>query len=273
MELVGDKEQEAILDSLQEWFEENPKFPNKIDRVLLTRFFFCMHKDEEKTKKLLETNYTIRLANPYIFTKRDPTDQDSKNTIAIADIVPLPGLTKENYRIVVHRLTNPDANLMHHAEDTKTYIMLNDCRFSLPDAIVDGAPVLSAGDVHISDMSCHSMAHMRRMSLRILRTMLKFVQEAYPVRIKAIHMVNCPSYMNNILAFLRPFVSKRVFELMHFHTSGIESLYEFIPQDMLPEEYGGTAGKLEDFKAQFLEKVMEKRDYLMDPQYWELEKA
>lgn len=46
---------------------------------------------------------------------------------------------------------------------------------------------------------------------------------------------------------------------MHFHTSGIESLYEFIPQDMLPEEYGGTAGKLADFKAQFLEKVMEKR--------------
>lgn len=33
MELVGDKEQEAILDSLQEWFEENPKFPNKIGKL------------------------------------------------------------------------------------------------------------------------------------------------------------------------------------------------------------------------------------------------
>lgn len=103
---------------------------------------------------------------------------------------------------------------MHHAEDTKTYMMLNDCRFSLPDAVIAGIPVLSQGDVHISDMKCHTMGHMRRLSLRIFRTMLKFLQEAYPVRIKAVHMVNCPPYMNKILAIVKPFVSKQVFELV-----------------------------------------------------------
>uniref|UniRef100_A0A1L8EG33 Putative phosphatidylinositol transfer protein sec14 n=1 Tax=Haematobia irritans TaxID=7368 RepID=A0A1L8EG33_HAEIR len=268
MEVKGDKEQEKIIDDLQAWFEENPNLPNKIDRLLLTRFYYCMHKDVEKTQKLLETNYSMRLANPKIFIDRDPLDQDTKNTMDYADIIPLPGLTPNDFRIVLHHINNPDPKLMHHAEDTKTYMLLNDCRFSLPDAIVNGIPVLAKGDIHITDMACNTMGHMRQMSFGILRLMLKFLQEAYPIRIRAIHMINCPSYMNKILAVVRPFVHKRVFELMHFHTDGLEGLYEHVPKEMLPEEYGGNAGTIAELKEKYFATVIEKRDYLMDPDYW-----
>ncbi|XP_013113297.1 alpha-tocopherol transfer protein-like [Stomoxys calcitrans] len=268
MEVKGDLEQEKIIDSLQTWFEENDKLPNKIDRVLLTRFYYCMQKDVEKTQKLLETNYSMRFDNAYIFADRDPTDEDTENTLAFADIIPLPGLTPQSYRVMIHRINSSDPKMIHHAQDTKTYMLLADTRFSLPDAVIDGVPVLAKGDVHVTDMACHTMGHMRQMSFRVLRAMVKFLQEAYPIRIRAIHLINCPSYMNKIMSIIRPFVNKRVFEVMHFHTDGLDGLYEHIPKEMLPEEYGGNAGTIPELKKKVVATMMEKRDYLMDPDYW-----
>ena len=46
---------------------------------------------------------------------------------------------------------------------------------------------------------------------------------------------------------------------MRFHTAGIESLYDYVPKDMLPEEYGGKAGKLTDLKEEFMQLMLEKR--------------
>jgi len=32
---------------------------------------------------------------------------------------------------------------------------------------------------------------------------------------------------------------------IHIHSAGLESLYEYVPKDILPEKYGGYAGPLE----------------------------
>ncbi|XP_013113296.1 alpha-tocopherol transfer protein-like [Stomoxys calcitrans] len=268
MQAIGDAEQEKTIDYLQKWFEENKKLPNKIDRILLTRFYYCMYKDVEETKKLLEINYTIRNDYPHIYIERDPTDHDTINAFAYTDMVPLPGLTAENYRITFLRLTDFDPSMMHHTEDTKTFIMVSDCRFSIPDVVKGDTPLLSEGEVQIFDMNGYTMKHVARLSFRTLRTYLKFLQLAFPVRIKAMHMINCPSYLDKILMVVKPFISKEVFEMIHFHTNGIETLYDYVPKEMLPEEYGGNAGKLSDLKAVFRKTLEEKRDYLMDPNHW-----
>lgn len=46
---------------------------------------------------------------------------------------------------------------------------------------------------------------------------------------------------------------------MHFHTTGIETLYEHVPKELLPEEYGGLAGKLSDLKEEFMKFMVKKR--------------
>lgn len=79
-----------------------------IDRILLTRFYYCMYKDIEETKKLIEINYAMRQNAPNIFINRDPTDEDTKNSAAYADMVPIPGLTPENYRVSILHINNPD---------------------------------------------------------------------------------------------------------------------------------------------------------------------
>uniref|UniRef100_A0A1B0FEF4 CRAL-TRIO domain-containing protein n=1 Tax=Glossina morsitans morsitans TaxID=37546 RepID=A0A1B0FEF4_GLOMM len=260
---------EAKIDYLQKWFEDNKKLPKKVDRLLLKRFYQCMYENMEDTQKRIEINYLIRNRHPHIFLIRDPNDASSHQTFEYADMVPLPGLTKEKYKITFFRLNDPDPKKMKFTEDTKAYIMVTDCRFCMPD--LADADCLSEGELQIFDMTGFNVKHVGRLSIASLHIYMKFLNQAFPVRIKHIHMINCPSYLDTLISVLRPFISNEVFKLIYFHTTRIDTLYEHVPRELLPDEYGGFAGKLSDLKAQFTQVMSDKRDYLIDPDYWKVE--
>ncbi|XP_022219034.1 alpha-tocopherol transfer protein-like isoform X1 [Drosophila obscura] len=242
------------------------------DPLLLRRFYQCMYGDVEETKKLIEVNYSLRNRHPHLFIKRDPLDDDSQRTFDYADILPLPGLTPDGYKVSLYCFREFEATKMHHTEDTRAFFMVADCRFITPD---DSARpgILSEGEVQIFDMKGTTMRHISRLTISTLRAYIKFLQLAFPVRLRAIHMVNCPSYLDRIVSVVKPFISDEVFKLIRFHTVSMESLYAFVPREMLPEEYGGSAGSLDTLRTQTKQALVEHRDYLMNPNHWLVEKS
>lgn len=117
---------------------------------------------------------------------------------------------------------------MHHTEDTKAFIMITDCRFSMPDVVDGNTSMLSQGEVQIFDMTGYSMKHATRLSITTLRTYLKFLQQAFPVRIKAMHMINCPSYLDRLIAVVKPFINKEVFNMVSNNKNYSKKIYKFI---------------------------------------------
>ena len=87
--------------------------------------------------------------------------------------------------------------------------MMADCRFATTDEDVDG-------EIPIFDMSGYSLKHLTKTVLSSLRIYMKFVQEAHPVRIKQIHVLNSPSYMDKVLTVIKPFIKSEVFKLVSF---------------------------------------------------------
>ncbi|KAH8386560.1 hypothetical protein KR093_001205 [Drosophila rubida] len=266
-QLIRDRD----LAELLEWFQHNENLPQEIEPLLLRRFYQCMYGVVEDTKQLIELNYALRNKHPHLFIKRDPLDDDSRRTFDYADILPLPGLTPDKYKVSLYCFRDFEPSKMHHTEDTRAFFMVTDCRFITPD---DAAhpDVLSVGEVQIFDMKGTTMRHISRLTISTLRAYVKFLQLAFPVRLKAIHMVNCPTYLDRIVSVVKPFISEEVFKLIRFHTSSIDTLYEFVPRDMLPEEYGGSAGPLATLRAQTQKVLADKREYLMNPQHWYVEK-
>ncbi|XP_068141348.1 alpha-tocopherol transfer protein-like isoform X2 [Drosophila tropicalis] len=231
-----------------------------------------MYGNLEDTKKLIEVNYALRQKHPHLFIHRDPLDADSRRTFDYADILPLPGLTPEKYKVSLYRFRDFEPSKMHHTEDTRAFFMVADCRFITVDDPANDE-VLSEGEVQIFDMKGTTMRHISRLTISTLRAYVKFLQLAFPVRLRAIHMVNCPTYLDRIISVVKPFISDEVYKLIRFHTTNIETLYDSVPREMLPEEYGGTAGSLEKLREQTQKILLDKRDYLMNPKHWVVEKT
>lgn len=50
--------------------------------------------------------------------------------------------------------------------------------------------------------------------------------------------------VDTIVNFVKPFIKEKIRNRIFFHSDGYESLYKYIPKEMLPEEYGGYAGPI-----------------------------
>lgn len=73
-------------------------------------------------------------------------------------------------------------------------------------------------------------------------------QEAYPVKLKEVHIINVSPLVDTIINFVRPFLKEKIRQRIHFH-SNVDSLYKHVPKAMLPKEYGGDAGNIADINS------------------------
>ncbi|XP_037810373.1 alpha-tocopherol transfer protein isoform X1 [Lucilia sericata] len=257
--------EEQIL-ALETWLKTQPQLPQNIDKLFLKRFIHSMNGDLDGAKRLLEFNFKLRNKHSEIFLKRDPLDESSQKLLQVADLIPLPGKTPDNYKLLIYRLIDHDADKFNFTDSIKVFFMMSDCRFAINDEPDDG-------EVPIFDMSGYSLRHLTKTVLSVLRVYMKFVQEAHPVRIRQIHVLNSPSYLDKVLTVIKPFMKSEVFKLIHFHLPNADTPYEYFPREMLPLEYGGKAGSLKELKAFWMQKLEEKRDYLMDPSRWQMDKS
>ncbi|XP_068141285.1 clavesin-2 isoform X2 [Drosophila tropicalis] len=236
---IDDNDLKTKLDELLHWFEGNPNLPQKVDRNM----------EDEMTAKGLK----------------------------VSDIVILPGLTPERYKVLFFRMVDFDPSTRNSVEETKIFFMMADARFTMPDVEKTEKELaagnlsdsdIAEGDVQVVDIKGYTMRHLAYVSIFVLRVYMRFLQEAYPSRLRALHIINCPSFIDRMLTVMRPFIREEVHKMIKYHTEGLESLYEDVPKDMLPEEYGGKAGTMAELKTKWLRTLKEKSAYLRDEKYW-----
>ncbi|BFG02910.1 alpha-tocopherol transfer protein-like [Drosophila madeirensis] len=272
----------AWSDKLQEllaWFESNPNLPEKIEPIVMLRFLKCVQYDVEKTKPLVELNYSMRNKHAHLFIDRNMEDETTAKGLRVSDLLILPGLTPEGNKLLFFRMADLDPNTRNSVEETKIFFMMSDARFTMPDvepkvgeselSELDDSDIAD-GDVQIVDIEGYTLRHLAYISIFVLRIYMKFLQEAYPSRLRAMHVINCPSYLDRLISMMSPFLREEVRNMIHYHTEGIESLYRQVPKDMLPEEYGGKAGTIAELKARGIQSIKEKSGYLRDERYWKV---
>lgn len=69
-----------------------------------------------------------------------------------------------------------------------------------------------------------------------------------PVRLKGLHYINTVSFMDKILALMRPFMKKELIDVLHLHST-VESFSKNVFADQLPNEYGGKAGTFNELRG------------------------
>lgn len=149
---------------------------------------------------------------------------------------PLPGLTPNGRRVSIIRGEDKDIPTPNITEAMKLMLMYGDIRLLEEHVGV-------AGDVYIFDASVATPSHFSKITPTFVKKFLICVQEAYPVKLKEVHIINVSPLVDTIVNFVKPFLKEKIRQRIHFHAS-LESLYKHVPKAMLPKQYGGDAGDL-----------------------------
>lgn len=118
---------------------------------------------------------------------------------------------------------------------------------------------INAGDIPVFDMEGTTYRHLTKITLSTLRCYMKFTQEGFPVRLKEIHLINVSPVLSKLLTILRPFMKAQVRNMLNYHLPETDTFYDHIDRDLMPYEYGGKVGSIEEIKANFIKEIQSKR--------------
>jgi len=239
-------------------------FPHT-DQLLLLRFLNCCDFDVEKTHALLKLNLGIRHQWPQVFANRDINSSELQNVISFAQICPMPIDTKEKHKVTIFRFIDDSPDKYDFVNYIKMLLITNDVR----NVTLDSFDV-SQGEVCVMDCEGFSFKHFLKVAtnLSVLKMYLNYVQTAVPFKIVANHFVNCSPILTKMMTLMKPFINRELYEAMHFHTDGYQSLHKMVSKEFLPTEYGGTAGLIDAINRNWMKNIEQQRDYVVDDSNW-----
>ncbi|XP_068144763.1 alpha-tocopherol transfer protein-like isoform X1 [Drosophila tropicalis] len=251
----------ADLDALRDWLSKQPHLKARQDSQFLVAFLRGCKFSLEKTKSKLDHFYTIKTLIPELFANRG---MDDKN-IALCRTgtyirLPKP-LGPGGPRI---QLTN------YSKFDPKAFKIMDLFRYQtmvMEQRILHDDNCNVSGYTELIDMSAMSLSFLAQMDFTLLKKMGVFSEKAQPTRIKGVHLVNCPKEAVAVLNLAKGLMPSKLQKRFHVYKN-VEDLYKVIPQEYLPEEYGGTNGRIEDITADIEKEMLAFNDYFkQDEQY------
>lgn len=102
-----------------------------------------------------------------------------------------------------------------------------------PETQVNGAVV-------IFDMDGLSLQQTWQFTPQFAKRIVDWLQDAVPLRIKAIHIINQPKIFQVVFALFKPFLREKLRSRIIFHGTDRQSLHNHMSPKCLPPCYGGT---------------------------------
>ncbi|CAH2093970.1 unnamed protein product [Euphydryas editha] len=79
----------------------------------------------------------------------------------------------------------------------------------------------------------------------VLRKMEVIVTDSYKARVKGLHFINAPPFVHKFVAIFNLVLKEKIAKRIHIHST-YDDLYQHIPKEILPKEYGGDQMSCED---------------------------
>lgn len=243
------------VQKLAEWAHLQAHLP-RLTELQLIIFLHSCYYSIESAKTCIDNYYTIRALCPEFFAERNPTSKELTAGLKLCCICPLPKLTPTGNKVLYSRLT--DCNPEHYNFNTQTKL------FDMTSSLLLAQEGTHAGHILIVDLQGVVLGHLLRIGIMGVKKYMYFLQEALPVRLKGFHFVNCVSFMDKILAMMKPFMKKELMDILFLHQNGFDSLYEHVPKDCLPNNLGGSVGSIHDIHASLVKNMIENTNYFIN---------
>ncbi|KAL1449707.1 hypothetical protein WDU94_002188 [Cyamophila willieti] len=89
-------------------------------------------------------------------------------------------------------------------------------------------------------------------------------QDCYPVSPKRFDFIFAPRLIDVALSVFRRFMTAKMRARVHVHGINLKSLHEQVDPSILPTEYGGTAGPVQDLIDYWKQEVLNAKDWYLE---------
>ncbi|XP_072938076.1 alpha-tocopherol transfer protein-like [Epargyreus clarus] len=257
----GKKSDEAAnyVAQMRDWVNSQPHLPKNLDDNLLLRFAHSCYYDLEKAKVAAELFFTIRTSVPDLINNRDPLSPPIQKALSIANLGQI--TISGNRCLWIWQVNDPGLENYDYSKDAKLFYMVSDLWFMTNDQLCDA-------DIVIMDVKDISLKFLTKFNVFIARKLSKYQQEALPIRLKQVHVVNAPPFIDKLFGLMKPMLKKEVTELVHFHQPKSDTLFNYLDKEDLPKDFGGTLPSLEEHMKRVKENITRNRDLLLINNLW-----
>nr|XP_023012905.1 alpha-tocopherol transfer protein-like isoform X2 [Leptinotarsa decemlineata]XP_023012906.1 alpha-tocopherol transfer protein-like isoform X2 [Leptinotarsa decemlineata] len=219
--------------------------PNIQDHLLVLFLISCVN-NIELTKKTILSYYKLKQHAPEIFDDRNLKRSELQTALNTIHLSSIPVRTDEGDVIHYFKLNDSNYNNFDLVQAMKVSYMIMD---------VTHEKNPPPGLIVLIDMKGFGLMHMTKLKIGAVKKYFSFLQEALPLRMKEIHILNSVYFIDKILALIKVFMKSELMDLVHFHSPGIEQekMFEIAPKKCLPKDYGGdlpSASELHDITLQ-----------------------
>lgn len=217
-------------------WKDYPNLRTRVDDAFLLRFLRARKFDYDRALQLLVNYYSCRKGWPELFTDLRPSAV--KPVLDSGFLTVLPHSDKEGRRVVCIRPGRWNPRDYPITENVRAmYLSL--------EKLIESEETQVNGIVILADYGGVGLSQASHFGPFIAKKVIGILQDGFPIRIKAVNVINEPRIFKGIFAILRPFLKEKIVKRFFLHGSDLSSLHSNVPKAILPDEYGGTAGKLD----------------------------
>ncbi|XP_037951320.1 alpha-tocopherol transfer protein-like [Teleopsis dalmanni] len=246
------------ISMLKTWIQKQPHLRARTDDQFLVTFLRGCKYSIEKAKSKIDYYYTIKALLPEMFVNLQMTEEFVEFArLGCFLVLPQPLGGIGGPRIYLTNFTNLDPNKNSLRQYFRYHTIVHEFEINMDDTgIINGF-------VEIVDYSKYNPAFIKEFNPIFLKKLSVFLDKAVPMRIKGLHIVNCPKEGAVFLNIVRSFLNEKLKQRFFIHKS-LEDLYKVIPKENLPIEYGGTNGSISEIKADMEKKLLDFNNYFIE---------
>ncbi|ODM92455.1 Alpha-tocopherol transfer protein-like [Orchesella cincta] len=113
--------------------------------------------------------------------------------------------------------------------------------FYIDDAIKNGVIIVISGEGF-------GFSHMKEVTPARLKTAVDICYQAYPMKVKQIHVVNCSTVFNTVLAIFKPFLPRKLRKRIVVHNT-LETFHAIFEPNIIPSWLGGNRREEADWEV------------------------
>jgi len=223
--------------------------------AFLLRFLRMQKTDAKKAATVLDNYVKFRTNSPEWFENLDIQDERISELIQSGYLFVLPQRDASGRRVIFSRAASLDASKFTAADVMRAHLLTFEGLLMDEECQINGL-------TYIMDEQNTSWSHITIWTPSEVTKAFTCSEKSIPLRHRQVNFIGLPWALNLVFRFakslLSPKLRKRLFTWPDF-----EKVKEFVPSSILPNDYGGQGGSVEEMAEAWHKELEERREKIL----------